>query len=515
MADPKLTLTLAAKDAASKEINKVTNALDGTSKASGGLGGKLGTAGAAVGGFAKVAAAAAVGGVGLLAVGLGFAAKQAIAEEESIARLDAALKANIPSWDGNKAAVDALITKMEGLAFSDDAAREAMATLIVPTQDVTKATELMAVAADLARLKNIDLNTAAEIVGKVYAGNTGILGRYGIQLEEGATATQALATIQAAAAGQAEAYGNTNKAAFEKFSIALNNIVEDVGTALLPLLGQVATFLNETLIPAVKGIVANIQKWVTENKPFIDQIRDLVSNLLAPFKTGLEAIVKVFTDFGPLPAIIGAVTVAVFALSAAVRANPIIAIASAIILAIGLLVEAWNRDFGGMRTTITKFFEAIKPITDGIGEAFKAIQDAINALIPPIRTVIELAQKAIDLILTLARLNGPGKEQQQAAYDAWKKANPGQTLPGAEAAGLRAIGGSVTGGKPYIVGERGPELFVPQSAGRVVTGSGGGIGSVSIVINGAGQNANEIARQVIHALERRMTQQGTSSLVRR
>lgn len=31
----------------------------------------------------------------------------------------------------------------------------------------------------------------------------------------------------------------------------------------------------------------------------------------------------------------------------------------------------------------------------------------------------------------------------------------------------RATGGPVTGGRPYIVGERGPELFVPTSAGRV------------------------------------------------
>ena len=31
-----------------------------------------------------------------------------------------------------------------------------------------------------------------------------------------------------------------------------------------------------------------------------------------------------------------------------------------------------------------------------------------------------------------------------------------------------AIGGAVVGGQSYVVGEQGPELFVPQSAGRII-----------------------------------------------
>lgn len=40
----------------------------------------------------------------------------------------------------------------------------------------------------------------------------------------------------------------------------------------------------------------------------------------------------------------------------------------------------------------------------------------------------------------------------------------------------RATGGPVAPGRGYIVGERGPELFVPTSAGRVETGSSGANG---------------------------------------
>lgn len=51
------------------------------------------------------------------------------------------------------------------------------------------------------------------------------------------------------------------------------------------------------------------------------------------------------------------------------------------------------------------------------------------------------------------------------------------TLPGASAtagpasgaiAGARAAGGPVSGGQSYLVGERGPELFVPQASGQII-----------------------------------------------
>lgn len=49
----------------------------------------------------------------------------------------------------------------------------------------------------------------------------------------------------------------------------------------------------------------------------------------------------------------------------------------------------------------------------------------------------------------------------------------------------RATGGPVSPGRPYLVGERGPELFVPTSAGKVESGmpGRGGDRSVRVAIN--------------------------------
>ena len=46
----------------------------------------------------------------------------------------------------------------------------------------------------------------------------------------------------------------------------------------------------------------------------------------------------------------------------------------------------------------------------------------------------------------------------------------------------RATGGPVTGGRPYLVGERGPELFVPTAAGRVEAPASPGPREVRVAI---------------------------------
>lgn len=50
---------------------------------------------------------------------------------------------------------------------------------------------------------------------------------------------------------------------------------------------------------------------------------------------------------------------------------------------------------------------------------------------------------------------------------------------GAAAAGARATGGPVSANMPYLIGERGPEMFVPNTAGKVLPNSalGGGSGT--------------------------------------
>jgi hypothetical protein len=60
------------------------------------------------------------------------------------------------------------------------------------------------------------------------------------------------------------------------------------------------------------------------------------------------------------------------------------------------------------------------------------------------------------------------------------------TLLGAPPIPGRAMGGPVSGGSPYVVGEQGPELFVPHASGTIVPNnkmSGGGASSGGVTVN--------------------------------
>jgi hypothetical protein len=74
--------------------------------------------------------------------------------------------------------------------------------------------------------------------------------------------------------------------------------------------------------------------------------------------------------------------------------------------------------------------------------------------------------------------------------------------------GPRALGGPVNPSKSYLVGERGPELFVPNIAGTIVPNGGSAGGAAAsgsmITVNvtaGMGTDGAEVGRQIVDALK--------------
>lgn len=84
---------------------------------------------------------------------------------------------------------------------------------------------------------------------------------------------------------------------------------------------------------------------------------------------------------------------------------------------------------------------------------------------------------------------------------------------------FRAEGGPVSSGMPYIVGEKGPELFVPNGSGSIVPNnrlgsSGGGGSSVNITYNiAAGVSRAELGP--LFEAERRRLKAEIPDMVRR
>jgi tape measure domain-containing protein len=80
----------------------------------------------------------------------------------------------------------------------------------------------------------------------------------------------------------------------------------------------------------------------------------------------------------------------------------------------------------------------------------------------------------------------------------------------------RANGGSVAGGSPYIVGERGPELFVPGRSGTIVPNDKMGGGNVSVVVNvdasgsnveGDAEDSKQLGRVIAAAIQQELVKQ--------
>ena len=131
-------------------------------------------------------------------------------------------------------------TPAGGSGFTGDELRSSLSALVTVTKDTKQAQTDQSAAEDLARARGIDLASATNIVIKAQEGNVGALKKLGIivpavtknvddlkashqkftpeQLkaaqaaDKQATATAALAAIQKAAQGQAEAYAGTRRA---------------------------------------------------------------------------------------------------------------------------------------------------------------------------------------------------------------------------------------------------------------------------------------------------------------
>lgn len=179
----------------------------------------------------------------------------AIDEEAGIKKLDASLRANVATFSGSTTAIEANIASREALAFSDDDLRGSLALLVGATHDVEKAQTLQATAMDLARFKGIDLASASEALIKVEGGQYRSLKALGIVLKDGATATEALAAVQAVAGGQAQAFSETTAGAMESANIAIDDLQEEIGAKLAPAIKDAADVIRNDIVPAISTMV--------------------------------------------------------------------------------------------------------------------------------------------------------------------------------------------------------------------------------------------------------------------
>lgn len=243
-----------------------------------------------LGTVAKVAGFAAVATVavdGLLKLGAAAAddAREAAALELAVTNAGAATG----DWTG---AIERAIVAGENLAFSDTQIREGLTTLVGATGDMTRATEGLAIAQDIARLKGIDLGTATDAVAKAQDGNATSLAKLLKLSTEGKSATDILAEAQRLAAGQADLYGESQAGAADKAQIKLAELGEKVGTFVTPAL--------EALTDAAIVIIDWLSSIAEEHGPAFQRGLQKVGDAVGAFMRGVAKVGDFLRGFADL-----------------------------------------------------------------------------------------------------------------------------------------------------------------------------------------------------------------------
>ena len=249
--DLRLNLVLDGED------RGVSKMLDTVNKGMKGIGGVMGD-------IAKTAAGFALGGAITELPGLLMdMAKGAAADEQATARLSQSIRNLGGDFDSISGAVNDAIATGQKLAFTDDEVRDSFQSLAAATGDADEALTRQRAAMDLAHGANIPLAQATKMLGKLNEENVEVFKRLGITIGENATEADALALVQAKFAGQAEAYASSTAGQFEQATIAMGEIQESIGSALLPVLAALGTALAANL-PAIQAFVGTLGSGIAE-----------------------------------------------------------------------------------------------------------------------------------------------------------------------------------------------------------------------------------------------------------
>ena len=163
------------------------------------------------------------------------------------------------------------------------------------------------------------------------------------------------------------------------------------------------------------------------------------------------------------------------------------------------ILEAFKKDFESINQTIGKMAQSgIKAFSRGLAESLvlgkklnmtmKEIAQKllIDILAFTIQIIIQETIRTVIADIQLKKEEDKLKVLKEQGKELRKNTGLGLVNTALSFFGGKASGGSVSKGKPVVVGERGAELFIPNSSGQITQsarGTGGGAVNVNFTIN--------------------------------
>lgn len=487
-------------------LNRYSRSVDNTQRRQQALGRSTSALGKMMGGsLVRSAAGYAAAFVGAQQLVQGVkgtiqAYQQAVTEENRLSQL---MTTGSKATRAQVAAMKLLAEQRQRITTIDDEATKRgmgqLATFQLQVQSIRKLTPALqdlAVGQYGANVSADQMQQTANLLGKVFTGQTGALRRLGITFDKHqerllrtGTESQRVATLQAVIAqnygGIAERMAQTPEGRVIQLANAWGDVKEQIGGALSPLVMKVLGYLARIMPFISKGVdllVAKVGKFAPAFKP----LEKAPQVLLRIFRPIIDVIVN---KVWPLVKQIIGNIVAIFK-EAWPQIQPALQKLGA---AIGSLLSAivpiarwlWN----SILKPVLGF--VVKTVLPMVISLISTIVSWVAKLITKLSGAFDWFKQIWTKVKEIGKLlfnNGPLGIAIRAGKWVTEKV-----------AGKRAAGGPVAAGRSYLVGERGPELFTPSLSGRISPNMAlAGPGSISVTFapvihTGSGADRNEVA----------------------
>jgi phage-related protein len=472
MAIPKVKITFDA------DLDGLRKGVNGASSEVEGFGGKVAKFGKMAGAaFAAAGVAAAAYAGKLLVDGV----KSAIADEAAQAKLATTLENVTGATSKQIAAVESQITKTSLLTgLTDDELRPSFERFVRATKDSDAALALQATAIDVAAGSGKSLEAVTNAMAKAAEGNTGALSKLGIGLTAAQLKTMSMEEITAALAdtfgGQAAEKADTFAGKMDRLKVAFDEGKETVGSFVLDAITPMISGFVNKVIPTIQALAEELGPKLT---PIFQALTGYIRDYVIPT---FQAIWSFITEF-VIPAIGSVLTPIISGLRSAFEK---------VTSKIAENEEKFKPLLALFKVIATFVRDVYAPVIGKIlGAAFDTLGSAISFVIGLFANLVSVVNSAFNAIKNIVNFikNNPVTQAIGGAID---------NIFG----GGRANGGPVTGGTSYVVGERGPELFVPNTSGTIIPNGGGGGGStINLTVNGA-IDPEGTARTIVDVLNR-------------
>ena len=140
--------------------------------------------------------------------------------------------------------------------------------------------------------------------------------------------------------------------------------------------------------------------------------------------------------------------------------------------------DAWLKSTDEMLSSKDPILEAFDSIGNAVANSFKGMVTGATSFRDAMKGIIGAVIDELFRLFVVQQMVGVVKGALGSLF--------GIKVPG------RAVGGPVSSNKPYMVGERGPELFVPRGNGTIIPNhnmkGGAGAGGINITVDARGSS---------------------------